>query len=80
MTSSNQWSDSNALAGPLQSVLGMEVTTAVGHCSGCGRTGPMAEVRVFDHPRGWSPAARPATRSCCGWYTTAAAPGWTCTA
>jgi ribosomal protein S27E len=52
MTSSNLWSDGTALAGPLQSVLAVEVTTAVGRCSGCGRTAPMAEVRVFDHAPG----------------------------
>jgi Family of unknown function (DUF6510) len=52
MTSSNPWSDGNALAGPLQGVLGMEVTTAVGRCIQCGRTMPMAEVRVFDHAPG----------------------------
>ena len=52
MTSSNQWTDGNALAGPLQDVLRIEVTTAVGRCSGCGRTAPMAEVRVFDHAPG----------------------------
>jgi hypothetical protein len=52
MTSSNPWTDGNALAGPLQDVLRVEVTTAVGRCSGCGRTGPMAEVRVFDHAPG----------------------------
>ena len=52
MTSSNQWTDGNALAGPLQDVLRIEVTTAVGRCSGCGRTAAMAEVRVFDHAPG----------------------------
>ena len=52
MTGSNLWTDGNALTGPLQGVLGMEVTTAVGRCSGCGRTVPMAEVRVFDHAPG----------------------------
>jgi hypothetical protein len=52
MTSSNPWTDGNALAGPLQDILRVEVTTAVGRCSGCGRTGPMAEVRVFDHAPG----------------------------
>jgi ribosomal protein S27E len=30
----------------------MEVTTAVGRCTGCGRIAPMAEVRVFDHAPG----------------------------
>jgi hypothetical protein len=52
MTSSDMWSDGNALAGPLQDVLRIEVTTAVGRCSSCGRTAPMAEVRVFDHAPG----------------------------
>jgi hypothetical protein len=52
MTSSDLWSDGNALAGPLQDVLRMEVTTAVGRCSGCGRTAAMAEVRVFEHAPG----------------------------
>ena len=52
MTSSNLWSDGNALAGPLQDVLRVDVTTAIGRCTNCGRTGPMAEVRVFDHAPG----------------------------
>jgi hypothetical protein len=52
MTSSNPWTDGNALTGPLQSVLGIEITTAIGRCTGCGRTAPMAEVRVFDHAPG----------------------------
>jgi ribosomal protein S27E len=52
MTSSDLWSDGNALAGPLHDVFRVEVTTAVGRCGGCGRTIPMAEVRVFDHAPG----------------------------
>jgi hypothetical protein len=52
MTSSNPWTDGNPLTGPLQSVLGVEVTTAIGRCQGCGREGPMAETRVFDHAPG----------------------------
>jgi len=51
-TGSNLWSDGNALTGPLQSVLGVQVTTATGCCTGCGNTIPMAEVRVFDHAPG----------------------------
>jgi Family of unknown function (DUF6510) len=47
MTGSNLWSDGNALAGPLQDVFRVDVTTAVGRCTACGRTAPMAEVRVF---------------------------------
>jgi Family of unknown function (DUF6510) len=52
MTSSDLWSDGNALAGPFQDVFRVEVTTAIGRCTNCGRTGPMAEVRVFDHAPG----------------------------
>jgi hypothetical protein len=52
MTSSNQWSDGNALAGPLGDLFRVEVTTAIGRCTNCGHTGPMAEVRVFDHAPG----------------------------
>jgi ribosomal protein S27E len=52
MTGSNLWTDGNALAGPLHDVICVEVSTAIGRCTGCGRTGPMAEVRVFDHAPG----------------------------
>ena len=52
MTNSDPWSDGNALAGPLHDVFCVEVTTAVGRGTNCGRTGPMAEVRVFDHAPG----------------------------
>jgi Family of unknown function (DUF6510) len=52
MTGSNRWSDGTALAGPLQDVIGLEVTAAIGRCVGCGRTAPMADVRVFDHAPG----------------------------
>jgi Family of unknown function (DUF6510) len=30
----------------------VEVSTAVGRDTGCGRTGPMAELRVFDNAPG----------------------------
>jgi hypothetical protein len=52
MTSSDLWSDGNALAGPLHDLLRVDVTTAIGRCTGCGRAAPMAEVRVFDHAPG----------------------------
>lgn len=52
MTSSDLWTDGNALAGHVQGVFGVDVTTAVGRCCNCGRTGPMAEVRVFDRAPG----------------------------
>jgi hypothetical protein len=52
MTSSNLWTDGNALAGPLHEVFRVDVTTAVGRCTACGRTGPIAELRVFDRAPG----------------------------
>jgi hypothetical protein len=52
MTGSNLWTDGNALAGPLDDLIGPNVTAAVGRCTGCGRTAPMAEVHVFDHAPG----------------------------
>jgi hypothetical protein len=52
MTSSNLWSDGNALAGPVGDLLRVEITAAIGCYAGCGRTAAMAEVRVFDHAPG----------------------------
>ena len=52
MTSSNLWTDGNALAGPLHDVFSVEVTTAIGRCTNCRREGPMAEARVYDHAPG----------------------------
>ena len=52
MTSSNLWSDGNGLAGRLQDIVRVDITTAIGRCTRCGRTVPMAEVRVFDHAPG----------------------------
>jgi ribosomal protein S27E len=52
MTSPDLWSDGNALASPFHDLFRVELTTAVGRCTGCGRTAPMAEARVFDHAPG----------------------------
>ena len=52
MTSSNLWSDGNALAGPLHDLFRVDLTAAVGRCTGCGRAAPMAEARLFDHAPG----------------------------
>jgi ribosomal protein S27E len=52
MTNSNLGTDDNALAGPVGDLFRVDLTTAVGRCSGCGRTAAMAEVRVFDHAPG----------------------------
>jgi phage tail tube protein FII len=52
MTGSNLWSDGNALAGHVQDVFRVDISTAVGRCTACGRTGPIAEARGFDHAPG----------------------------
>ena len=52
MTSSDLWSDGTALAGPVGNLFRVDVTTAVGRCTGCAHTAPMAEARVFDHAPG----------------------------
>ena len=52
MTSSNLWTDGNGLAGRLQDIVRVDITTAIGRCTGCGRTAAMAEMRVFDHAPG----------------------------
>jgi hypothetical protein len=52
MTSSNRWTDGSTLAGPVADLFRVDLSTAVGRCTACGRTTPMAEVRVFDHAPG----------------------------
>jgi hypothetical protein len=52
MTSADPWSDGNALAGPVGDLFRVDVTSAIGRCKNCGREGPMAQVRVFDHAPG----------------------------
>ena len=52
MTGSNLWSDGNALACHVHDLFRVDLSTAVGRCTQCGRTAPMAEVRVFDHAPG----------------------------
>jgi hypothetical protein len=46
------WTDGNRLAGPLAEVFGVEVTTMVGRCAGCGAVRPLAEAHVFDRGPG----------------------------
>jgi Family of unknown function (DUF6510) len=52
MTSSEPGSDGTALAGPFHDLFGVEVSAAIGRCTNCGRAGPLAELRVFDHAPG----------------------------
>lgn len=39
--------DGNAVAGDLREVFALEMTTAVGTCSGCGASEPVGTSRVF---------------------------------
>ncbi|MFJ8613553.1 DUF6510 family protein [Streptomyces sp. NPDC093675] len=39
--------DGNALAGPLADVFAVDVTAATSRCAHCGRTGPLAGLRVY---------------------------------
>jgi hypothetical protein len=39
--------DGNALAGPLREIFAVDLTAATGRCAGCGRIGPIAELRVY---------------------------------
>ena len=52
MTSANLWTDGNALTGHTDDLFRVDLTAAVGRCTNCGREGPMAEARVFDHAPG----------------------------
>ncbi|ROT29875.1 hypothetical protein EF879_19130 [Micromonospora sp. HM5-17] len=44
--------DGNMLAGPLAEVFAVDLTTATGRCASCGRTGPVAGLRVYAHAPG----------------------------
>jgi hypothetical protein len=45
--------DGNALAGPLGEIFGIEVTSAIVACAGCGRRQAVAELVVFVSGMGW---------------------------
>lgn len=47
-----QFVDGNALAGPLGEVFAMDVTVAMARCASCGRTGPVAALRVYPNAPG----------------------------
>jgi hypothetical protein len=49
---SEQYVDGNALAGPLREVFTVDVTVALSRCASCGRTGPVAELRVYTRAPG----------------------------
>ena len=39
--------DGNAVAGLLQEIFGVEITTAMGTCAACGENAPVGAVNVF---------------------------------
>ena len=51
-TSSNPQGEGSALTGHAQDLFRVDLAAAVGRCIQCGRTAPMAQVRVFDHAPG----------------------------
>jgi Family of unknown function (DUF6510) len=46
------YEDGNALAGPLREIFAVDVTVAIQRCVNCGRTGPLAALRVYRHAPG----------------------------
>ncbi len=44
---SNDHLDGNALAGSLREIFAVDMTAATGQCVQCGRTGPVAALRVY---------------------------------
>jgi Family of unknown function (DUF6510) len=44
--------DGNALAGPLSEVFRIDVTTAIGECAHCRRSGPIAQAVVYANAPG----------------------------
>jgi hypothetical protein len=39
--------DGNALAGPFSEIFAVDMTSAIGRCTGCGSTGPLARLHVY---------------------------------
>jgi hypothetical protein len=46
------YEDGNALAGPLAEIFAADMTTAVGRCTRCRASGPLARLHVYDHSPG----------------------------
>jgi Family of unknown function (DUF6510) len=47
-----QYVDGNALAGPFREIFTVDTTSAACRCVNCGRTGPVASLRVYTHAPG----------------------------
>jgi hypothetical protein len=50
--SEDAYQDGNALAGPLAKIFAVDVTAAVGTCTGCKTSGPLAQLHVYYHAPG----------------------------
>lgn len=48
----DNYTDGNALAGPLREIFAIDLTMASGRCAGCGLTSPVATLRLYDHAPG----------------------------
>lgn len=48
----DDYQDGNALAGPLQEIFAVDLTSAVGRCARCGVAGPVATLRVYGRAPG----------------------------
>ncbi|MEU8340263.1 hypothetical protein SAMN05443665_100384 [Actinomadura meyerae] len=46
------FTDGNAMAGPLSEVFAVDLTAAESRCANCGRTGPVAALRVYSRAPG----------------------------
>jgi hypothetical protein len=44
---SDEYTDGNALAGPLREIFAVDITAATGRCAGCGLASPVAALRVY---------------------------------
>ncbi|GAA1658291.1 DUF6510 family protein [Catellatospora bangladeshensis] len=44
---SDEYTDGNALAGPLRELFTVDMTSAVGRCVSCGGEGPVAGMKVY---------------------------------
>jgi hypothetical protein len=51
-TPTDRYEDGNILAGPLAELFAVDITAAVGRCTECGDTGPVAALRVYSHAPG----------------------------
>ena len=46
------FTDGNALAGPLREIFAVDMTAATSRCAACGQAGPIAALRVYAHAPG----------------------------